>query len=215
MKKIALAMLLCVFAMPGFAASTSTQPSSDAMKSDAYKSERPMSDRRDLSDADLTQKIRDKLAGGWFSEGYDQVTVRVYNGDVTLGGSVKTQADKEKVEKEIRNLDGVRNVNSSIAIMDRSSENRDSRFAQPQDSNRFAQDRFATPADQQLNRKIRDKVSSGIIWDSYKEITLNTNNGVVTIEGFVADFRDQQDLLDKIQKVDGVRAVRSNLSVKK
>lgn len=208
MKKIALAMMLCVFAMPAFSASTNTQPSSDAMRSDAYKSDNRMADRREISDADLAKNIRDKLAGGWFSEGYDQVTVRVFNGDVTLGGSVKSQADKEKVEKEVRNMDGVRNLNSTIAVQD-IRDSRDSRS-----DTRFAQDRFATPADQQLNKKIRDKVSSGIIWDSYKEITLNTNNGVVTVEGFITNSRDQQDLLDKIQRVEGVRAVRSNLNVK-
>lgn len=212
MKKLALAMLLCVFAVPAFSASTNTQPSSDAMKSDAYKSDNRMADRREVSDTDLAKNIRDRLAGGWFSEGFDQVTVRVYNGDVTLGGSVKSQADKEKVEKEVRNLNGVRNLNSTIAIQN-IRDARDSR-ADSRSDNRFAQDKFSTPADQQLNKKIRDKVSSGIIWDSYKEITLNTNNGVVTIEGFVADMRDQQDLLNKIQKIDGVRAVRSNINVK-
>lgn len=238
-----------------------------------------------ISDADLSKKIHDKLDSGWFTKGYEQVTVQVYNGNVQLGGSVDTQSDREKVEREVRAIDGVKNVDSQINVLnasnnrtladsydnsvdtygnpnrtiDNPSYNRDTygnssnRTANPSynreinsprdeynsnrmidssnrsydnstnrlsdnanssfrnSNDRFAQDKGATVADQQLNRKIRDKVSSGILWDSYTEIALNTNNGVITLEGSIKNAREQQNLINKIQKIEGVRSVVSNL----
>ncbi len=69
-----------------------------------------------ISDQELLSKVRDKISSGWFSKGYDQVDVKVNDGNVTLAGTVKTLEEKEKVEKEVRNIKGVRNVNSQISV---------------------------------------------------------------------------------------------------
>ena len=79
----------------------------------------------------------------------------------------------------------------------------------------FSHDTFVTPADEQLNKVIREKVSRGYLWDSYKEVILNTNNGVVTLAGTVADMADQEKLTKEIQKIDGVKEVKSNLTFSK
>jgi osmotically-inducible protein OsmY len=67
-------------------------------------------------DQDLGKKIRDKIGSGWFTKGYDEVEVQVRNGNVMLQGTVKTPEDREKVEKEVHNIDGVRSVNNQIRI---------------------------------------------------------------------------------------------------
>lgn len=159
-----------------------------------------------ISDQELAKKIQDKIGEGYFSKGFDQVNVQVKEGTVTLTGSVRTYDDKEKVEKEVRNIDGVRKLNSQIAVQEPNSKDKAARD--------FAQDTYATPADDQLNQKIRDKVSRGILWDSYKEVILNTSNGTVTLEGFVGTVGDQQKLMTELQKIDGVKLVKSNLKIK-
>lgn len=158
------------------------------------------------SDQELATKIHDKLKPGWFSPGFDQVTAEVNNGIVNLHGSVKTWADKEKLEKEIRNMDGVRQLNSSLSVQDLASRGK------PTD---FQLDQAATAADDQLNRKIRDQVSRGWLWNDYKDVKLNTSGGVVTLEGNVNTKDDQQKLINEIQKVDGVASVRSSLKMNK
>lgn len=77
----------------------------------------------------------------------------------------------------------------------------------------FPKDQAMTPSDEELNRKIRDKVSRGWFTTSYKGIALHTNNGVVTLEGSVDNMDDQKKLIQEIQKVDGVRNVVSNLKL--
>lgn len=163
-----------------------------------------MSDRSPMSDQELAQKIRDKLGPGWISKGYTSVNVQVNNGMVTLEGTVKTRADKESVEKEVRNMKEVKGLDSELNVQDPSSKEK------PRE---FAQDTYGTAADDQLNKKIRDTVSKGWLWDSYKDITLNTSDGVVTLEGVIGSMGDQQKLMKDIQKVDGVKSVKSNLRI--
>jgi osmotically-inducible protein OsmY len=160
-----------------------------------------------IPDADLEKQIQDKLRSGWFAKGYEQVTVSVENGDVTLEGTVKSWEDKEKVEKEVRHIEGVKSLDSQLTV--REGKNKDVEKRQ------FPQDTYGTSADDQLNKKIRDHVSKGWLWNSYKEVTLNTSNGTVTLEGSVDSLSDQQKLMTEIQKIDGVKSVKSNLRVKK
>ena len=192
-----------------------------------------------VDDGTLQKNIKDALSSGWFSKGYEQVRVNVNNGTVTLEGFVNTPDDKMAVEKKVGTIDGVRQLYSLLVIQDRSQatsansngsynsnssynnnnsySNNDSKAAKNLESNQqtYPQDKAATQADQLLNSKIRDKVSNGWFWDSYKDVSLDTNNGVVTLNGTVDSQSDQQKIADKISKIDGVRSVKSNLQYKK
>ncbi len=158
-----------------------------------------------MSDQQLAQEVRDEIKAGWFSKGYDQVSIEVNNGVVAIKGSVPTWSDKAKLEKQIRNIDGVITLNSQLIVQEPMSK------STMKDMHKFAQDTYATSADDQLNKKIRDNVSSGWVWDSYKDVSLNTANGVVTLKGTVASMDDQKKLMDGIQKIDGVKSVKSEL----
>lgn len=81
-------------------------------------------------------------------------------------------------------------------------------------SNKYPQDKYATDSDRLLNSKIRDKIS-GWFSDKYKNITLNTSNGIVTITGYVESQDDLKKLVDEVQKVNGVKSVNNQVQVKK
>ena len=158
------------------------------------------------TDRELVKKIRDKITSGWFSRGYDQVIVESNDGVVLLQGTVISLDDKDKVEKEVRNIDGVKSVNSQIRIQE--VKDNDAK------AGLYSRDTFNTSSDEQLNKKIRESVSKGILWDSYKEVFLNTNNGVVTLRGTVETSADQQKLINDIKKIEGVKSVQSDLKIK-
>ncbi len=158
----------------------------------------------EVSDQELSSKIHDKIGSGYFSKGYDQVTVQVKDGVVTLQGQVQNIDDKNKLDKEVRNMNGVKELNSEVTVVEKGKDNR---------SHEFAQDTYLTSADEQLNNKIRDKVSRGWLWNSYKNVKLKTSNGVVTLEGNVNDLSDQQKIMTEIQKVEGVKQVKSDLKI--
>jgi osmotically-inducible protein OsmY len=187
------------------------------MQADNYQSQAPYyqsqqngyrqdANRNDqVSDQELIKKVHDKISSGWLAKGYEKVTTQVFNGSVTLQGSVPTWDDKEKLEKEIRNIEGVKNLNSQLRVEQNTRDN---------SPRQFPQDTYANSVDDQLNKKIRDNVSAGWFVNSYKEIALHTSNGIVTLDGTIDNADDQQKLVEDIQKIQGVKAVRSNLRIK-
>lgn len=158
-------------------------------------------------DQELAKHVKDAISKRWFAKEYDQVQVFVKDGIVTLQGPVKTWKEKEELDKEVRNLNGVTGLDSKITVQEDSSKARE--------YNLFPQDSYATPVDDQLNRKIRDNVSKGWIWDSYKGVALATDNGVVTLEGTVDSIESQQKLMQGVQKIPGVKMVKSNLKIER
>ncbi|MGK5594467.1 MAG: BON domain-containing protein [Parachlamydiaceae bacterium] len=80
--------------------------------------------------------------------------------------------------------------------------------------NTYAQDIGTTDGDRQLNKKIREALGKGWFIDKYENIKLNTSNGVVTIQGFVATYDDHRKLNEEIRKMEGVRAVNNQAKVK-
>ncbi len=157
------------------------------------------------SDQQIANKIREKIGSSFLSKSLSQLSVQVNNGFVTLSGSVKTYSDKEAVEREVRSIEGVKQLNSQISVTDPESKG---------NHDYFTQDSAGTPADEQLNKKIRDVTSRGWLWNSNKEVALSTNNGIVTLNGYVRDADQQQKLIGEIKKVEGVKQVISNLKIK-
>ncbi len=156
-------------------------------------------------DHKLAQDIHDQLTSG--PQDYTHITVGVKNGVVTLKGRVKTDADKEKIEKAVQKMDNVHDINSQIQVFERKSDK--SLTAS------FTQDSYSTQEDEELNKTIRKKMGSYWFWDSYDGLSLNTSNGVVTLEGIVDSVNDEQGLLQLIKQVNGVKSVRSNLEIHK
>jgi osmotically-inducible protein OsmY len=72
------------------------------------------------------------------------------------------------------------------------------------------QDLGSTSPDEQLNRKIRRKSD---LWNSFKDVSLNTKDGTVTLEGTVNSESDQQKIMTEIQTIEGVKSVQSNLKI--
>ena len=143
-----------------YSSNNSTSSNSSANSKQNQSTERSNQNSRFLAandvryasgDEKLAKDIRDKLSSGLFSKGYEEVVVDVRNGDVTLTGRVPKQEDKVKVEKEVRDMDGVRSLNSKITTTDKST-------AMNTMNQSSAKDISATPTDKQLNMKICDKI---------------------------------------------------------
>lgn len=79
----------------------------------------------------------------------------------------------------------------------------------------YPQDTFATEQDRMLNQKIRDKISNGMFWNSNTDLKLNTVNGVVNVSGPTKSADDQNKILDEIRKVDSVKSVNSQMTIRK
>jgi hypothetical protein len=72
-----------------------------------------------VADKDIFAQLQKKLGPGWFSKGYENVSFDVRNGNVLLRGSVDKMEDKDKVEKIVRGIDGVKSVTDQITVSEK------------------------------------------------------------------------------------------------
>jgi osmotically-inducible protein OsmY len=73
------------------------------------------------ADQKLEKDVKYKISSGLFTKGFDQVNVSARNGQITLDGFVSSADEKSKVEKEVRDIDGVKSVVSNVRIQEKDS----------------------------------------------------------------------------------------------
>lgn len=171
------------------------------------------SDKKFISDEEISKGIRNALAPGMLSSGYPTVTFEVYNGNVTLRGTVEKASDKAKVESSVRNVDGVKQINNQVMVQERATADNYSKVKKNEQA--FSQDYAATDADRLVNSKIRDKLNGGWFSKGYETIVVRTSNGIVTISGTVDSFDDIKKIGDDVKKVEGVKSVNNQLTATK
>ncbi len=82
------------------------------------------------------------------------------------------------------------------------------------EDDKYPHDTATTDLDKQLNSEIRQKLNGNWFSKGFRHITLNTNNGVVTVSGNVESPDDIQKAIDEIKRVEGVKSVNSHLVVR-
>jgi len=162
--------------------------------------------------------VRAALKSGWFSKGYEGLTVNIHNGQVVISGQVESIEDKNKILEKIKEINGVKRVTANIGILGAKTNgdraNSESRSKAEELRNKYPKDRAATPADRDLQAKVRDKISGGWFGKENETIVLVTENGIVTISGTVDRVEDIDNYNKKIKEVDGVKEIRNNLKLK-
>jgi|GEM_PF-3457505 len=64
----------------------------------------------------INGKIRDKLSSGWFVKGNDRVSVKTINGAVTISGVVDNYDDIQKVNDQLKGIDGVKSISNQLSV---------------------------------------------------------------------------------------------------
>jgi osmotically-inducible protein OsmY len=172
-----------------------------------------------VSDPELSKKIKDKIGSGWFSKGYESVYFDVYNGNVMLKGSVETQEEKNKVQDAVRKIDGVKQIDNQINVAGKKTAYNYGQIASTESkmkeySVKFPNDKAAMDSDRVLNEKIRDKLNGGWFSNGYTTIVLDTSNGVVTVSGIVDNYDDIQSITKDIEKFPGVQKINNRLTAR-
>jgi osmotically-inducible protein OsmY len=67
-------------------------------------------------DRQLNAKIRDKLNNGWFSNGNETLVIRTTKGVVIISGTVDKFEDIQKLDDQIKDIEGVRSVNKELTV---------------------------------------------------------------------------------------------------
>lgn len=175
-----------------------------------------------VTDEEIAKQVHEAVSSNWLSSGYPEVTFDVNNGTVNLRGNVKTQDEKIKLESAVKKIDGVKQVNNQVSVVEAKTASNsygrnniatnDSKMRKNESS--FPKDTAATDSDRLINSKIRNKLSS---WfgNGYETIVLNTSNGIVTITGYVEKADDIQKINKDAKAVDGVKTVNNNVTLQR
>lgn len=115
MKKL---ILLSSILLAGTALQAASTCETQSVKTTEVKSTEAVDMSSVSSDQKVEKAVKDKISSGWFATGYDQVTVRVRDGNVTLGGFVGTVEEKNKVESEVKKVEGVKSVVNDVQVKD-------------------------------------------------------------------------------------------------
>ena len=174
--------------------------------------------QKTVSDQDIQRKVHNALSS-WFSNEYKNVSFDVNNGVVTLRGTVNTEEEKRKAEDSVRKIDGVRQVNNQInvteaktALNDQNQQNTDNANDE-ENKQKYPYDYAATPADKQINEKIREKLKGGWFSKGYEGIVIRTTNGVVIIAGRVDKPEDIKKINESLKNVEGIRSINNQAQV--
>ena len=74
------------------------------------------------------------------------------------------------------------------------------------------EDKAATSADQALNQRIRQALSGDMtLATALQRIHFDTDNGEVTLHGYVATDKQKADIITKVQQVAGVKKIEDQL----
>jgi osmotically-inducible protein OsmY len=138
-------------------------------------------------DAEIQRKLQDKLD----SDRFQNVKPTVQGQVVTLNGTVRLFAHKEEAQRKAHDIDHVEMVRNDIQVAGKDVSDQELR--------------------EQLANKLRyDRIGQGII---YNALTLDVNNGAVTVGGKVRDEPDKASALSIVETTPGVKDVHDNIEV--
>ena len=82
----------------------------------SYGDQQKSGSQKTVPDQEIYEEIQNELSPGWFSRGFPNVSFDVKNGNVNLRGTVDSTKNKNKIERGVKEIEGVRQVNNQITI---------------------------------------------------------------------------------------------------
>lgn len=152
-----------------------------------------------VDDATITAAVKSKLLWSKHTEGMD-TKVETNAGKVELSGTVATKQAKQQAEKLAKNTDGVRSVANNLQVSDKP--------AKGKNADKNDADKGTVIADSWITTKVKSTYmySSNV---AGADISVNTENGIVTLSGQVDSGAEQALAIELAQNIRGVKSVSS------
>ena len=153
-----------------------------------------------FEDATLTATVKSKLLWSSVTEAL-HIDVDTRDGVVTLKGRAQSPEAKELAGSLATNTDGVITVNNLISI---SAADSIAAKAQPQN---------LSPTEQLSDAWVTSKVKSSLIYSRTLDglnIKVSTDNGVVSLDGIVANFAEKELAVEIARNIRGVKGVNAD-----
>lgn len=165
-------------------------------------------------DTALAGEVRHNIANDK-SLSVANLDVKVDDGIVRLYGTLPSQAEVDRIVENVRKTNGVRTVQSYLKVAEPEPMNSLSDTPAKDDptiSNKALAEEGYGKEDESLTKRVQAKLD-GDASIAGNQITVESNNGVVTLKGTIATVLDQQQIVELVQSVQGVKEVKSELIV--
>lgn len=175
-----------------------------------------VNDQNTPADKLIQNKVNDTLKNNYLKKNFNTVNARVYNGNVTLTGTVESEQDRQDVEKRARDVQGVHNVNDQLQVTTQTSFNDttySNQTAVAGDSTSNSTDTTTTVTDEDLQKQIDDSLKNNYVKKNFDTVIVTVSDGVVTLTGIVDTDKDRQDIRERLQKIKGIANINDRLQI--
>lgn len=161
------------------------------------------------SDTAITAELKGKITDSDLLDNTD-ISVDTDHNVVTLSGSVATAEQKAHAEELAKNTSGVLSVNNKLAIKPESGKGITGKAEEK--TKEGYNDTKGTLSNARITSEVKLKFAAD---DTVKalNIDVDTDNGVVTLNGTVNSKAELQKAIQLAKSVDGVHHVKSNLTI--
>ncbi len=159
---------------------------------------------RAVEDASTTARVKYNLLWNRNTSGID-IKVNTVNGTVTLTGLIGSKIEKDLAIQIAKNTKGVTEVIDRLGVSDKEVVEDQKNILQK--TGRFMSDAWIT-----------SKVKTVFLFSKNtegSEITVSTQEGVVTLEGSVKSEKQKQQVIQLAKEVVNVKSVQPNLTIEK
>ena len=172
------------------------------------------------SDTAITAELKGKITDDDLLNNTD-ISVDTDNGVVTLTGSVATEAQKARAEELAKGTQGVLSVNDKLALNPEKSKGITGTAEEKtkegySEAKEKTKEEYSEAKGSLSNARITSEVKLKFAADDTVKalnIDVDTNNGVVTLNGTVNSKNELQQAIRLAKSVDGVKQVKSNLTI--
>jgi hyperosmotically inducible periplasmic protein len=163
------------------------------------------------SDTSITAELKGKITDDDLLNDTD-ISVETQNGIATLTGSVATAEQKARAEELAKGTTGVMSVNNKLAV------NPDQSKGMTGNAGDKAKEGYSETKGALSDARITSEVKLKFAADDTVKalnIDVDTDNGVVTLNGAVNSKSELQQAIRLAKTIDGVKHVKSNLTIAK
>ncbi|MDP5137076.1 BON domain-containing protein [Rheinheimera baltica] len=153
-----------------------------------------------VDDATISTVVKSKLLWSKHTEGME-TEVKTTDGKVVLSGTVANIQAKQQAEKLAKNTDGVRSVDNKLVVSNKKASHKGDDKDDADESTLIADSWITT------------KVKSMFMYSSSvasSDISVNTDKGIVTLNGTVDSGVEQALAIELAQNIRGVKSVKSS-----
>lgn len=172
------------------------------------------------TDTGITAELKGKITDDDLLNNTD-ISVDTDNGVVTLTGSVATEAQKARAEELAKGTKGVVSVNDKLVLNPEKSKGITGTAEEKtkegySEAKEKTKEEYSEAKGSLSNARITSEVKLKFAADDTVKalnIDVDTNNGVVTLNGTVNSKNELQQAIRLAKSVDGVKQVKSNLTI--